>query len=189
MKELQTTGVPDKFVCEFAALVDNSSSMEKDLHEFLSEYRTSSNREFFDMDPTLAKFLIEIRVRRRLTEVTSEVNNPVRRETSPPRNVVPLFCNTEKIPVNSGLGPDLGVPPGHLSFSELLARYNVCKQTLYNRMNAIDMKKSLIHSNKSYYSLGQVLIMDQVERLLRQGIPLSKVHTVLFEQNETSKTT
>jgi hypothetical protein len=167
MKELQTTGVPDKFVCEFAALVDNSSILEKELHAFLSEYRTSSNREFFEIDSTLAKFLIEIRVKRDLIEVTPEVVGPRTKEKK---------C-FDVVNQEITLAPveKLGVPPGYLSFSDLLSRYIVSKQTMYNRLNAIGMKKSISQNGRSYYSLGQVEILDQITSLLRQGYWLSQI--------------
>jgi hypothetical protein len=186
MKELQTTGVPEKFVCEYAALVENSSSLEKELHEFLSEYRTSSNREFFTMDPTVVKFLIEIKVNRKTTEITSEVNQSHPNKTSPPEHSVSQPDNTTDNFVSSSLRPDSGCPERHKSFSELLSRYKISKQTLYNRMNALGIKKdySDSSSNKSYYRFSKVLMLDSVEKYLRQGIHLSKIHSHMCSKNE-----
>lgn len=184
MKELQTTGVPEKFVCEYAALVENSSTLEKELHEFVSEYRTSTNREFFKIDPTVVKFLIDIRVNRKTTEITSEVNQSPSNKTSPSEHHISQPDNTADNFVGSTLSPGSGRSPGDMSVSELLSRYNISKQTLYNRLNAVNIKKSYTNhrNNKSYYNLATVRVLDEVEKYLRQGVPLSRIYPSMFSQ-------
>jgi hypothetical protein len=46
-KELNTTGVPDPFKCEYYAFVDNFVNFEKAVHRDLSAQRYRANREFF----------------------------------------------------------------------------------------------------------------------------------------------
>jgi hypothetical protein len=45
--ELRTTGVPEPFVVEFLALVEDADALESAVHNFLSQYRNTSDREFF----------------------------------------------------------------------------------------------------------------------------------------------
>ncbi len=47
MKELDTTGVPLSFRCEYAALVNDRRSVESALHVAFGENRIRQNREFF----------------------------------------------------------------------------------------------------------------------------------------------
>lgn len=47
LKDLNTTGVPMGFDCEYAAEVEDAPSVEKALHEAFGEYRVNPKREFF----------------------------------------------------------------------------------------------------------------------------------------------
>lgn len=47
-EELQTTGVPKPFKVEYWALVDDPSSVEKNVHIKLQHLREEKNREFFN---------------------------------------------------------------------------------------------------------------------------------------------
>ena len=48
MKELDTTGVPRAFECEYASLVENHQAVESALHTAFGGYRVRENREFFE---------------------------------------------------------------------------------------------------------------------------------------------
>ena len=47
LKELNTTGVPEPFICDYSALVQNEDNLEKALHDRFSTERKNKNREFF----------------------------------------------------------------------------------------------------------------------------------------------
>lgn len=47
LDELFTTGVPEPFEVAYYALVQDSKTSEKALHQFLNRYRYKENREFF----------------------------------------------------------------------------------------------------------------------------------------------
>ena len=47
MRDLDTTGVPLAFNCEYAAVVSDAGKVERALHEAFGEYRARSTREFF----------------------------------------------------------------------------------------------------------------------------------------------
>lgn len=51
MKELYHTSVPLPFECAYAAVVDDATFVEKQLHDAFADYRVVSNREFFRVDP------------------------------------------------------------------------------------------------------------------------------------------
>lgn len=60
----KSTGVPVPFICEFAAKVEDSFSVERHLHQHFSEKRINSRREFFKVSVIaarneLVKFMIE----------------------------------------------------------------------------------------------------------------------------------
>jgi hypothetical protein len=46
--ELYTTGVPDEFVVEYYALVENYDVVELKCHQLLKQFRPNKNREFFN---------------------------------------------------------------------------------------------------------------------------------------------
>jgi hypothetical protein len=54
LKELNTTGVPQPYRCEYYALVGDHIGLEKKLHEKFESSRTNDNREFFEIDYTSA---------------------------------------------------------------------------------------------------------------------------------------
>ena len=60
MKELDKTGVPLPFECYFAVEVDDSSRVEKLLHQSFDKYRVRKNREFFELLPENAKSALEL---------------------------------------------------------------------------------------------------------------------------------
>ena len=50
INELNTTGVPYPFRCEYYALVTNHDLFERMVHKELNQFRTNENREFFEVD-------------------------------------------------------------------------------------------------------------------------------------------
>lgn len=60
VKQLDTTAVPVPFECYFAARVPDCAKLERTLHFVFGEKRTRRNREFFTIDPDLAKAIIEL---------------------------------------------------------------------------------------------------------------------------------
>ena len=61
-KELHTTGVPQPFVLEYHVTVEDSVLAEAQTHHLLQSkgVRTSSNREFFELDLELAKDALDL---------------------------------------------------------------------------------------------------------------------------------
>lgn len=58
--ELETTGVPTPFKVEYYAFVDDHNLVERKAHDALSQFRNSSNREFFSCP--IPKAIYEIRL-------------------------------------------------------------------------------------------------------------------------------
>lgn len=178
IKELRTTGVPESFFCEYAILVEDSDSLEKEIHLFLKEYRTSTNREFFNIDPLVVKLLLEVRVNGKSTDVTKEV-----RSESP----VTLPSETLEQPPRKEIMTDLPYPSNPFKLyttSELLSRYGISKQAFYDRLNSIKMTKtSLDARGRSLYSAYQVTVLDRVSRLLRQGHTLRQIPEALSKND------
>lgn len=52
--ELHTTGVPTPFIVIYEVLVEDCDACERRVHEFLSDYRVSNQREFFRVEPKIA---------------------------------------------------------------------------------------------------------------------------------------
>lgn len=46
-EELETTGVPEPFVVEYYAFVEDHHRLERELHRYFSSFRPNKNREFF----------------------------------------------------------------------------------------------------------------------------------------------
>jgi hypothetical protein len=183
IKELRTTGVPESFFCEYAILVEDSDSLEKELHSFLKEYRTSTNREFFNIDPLVVKLLLEVRVNGKSTDVTKEVRSESsvilpseKLEQTPQERVItdlPFLDNPFKNPFKF-----------YFTTSELLSRYEISKQAFYDRLNSIKMTKNSVDTRgRSLYTVYQVSVLDKVSRLLREGYTLRQIPEVLSKND------
>ncbi len=60
MRQLDTTAVPLPFECHFAARVPDCAKLERTLHFVFGEKRPRRGREFFQIEPDLAKAIIEL---------------------------------------------------------------------------------------------------------------------------------
>jgi hypothetical protein len=60
LRQLDTTAVPLPFECRFAARVPDCRKLERTLHFVFGEKRARLKREFFKVDPDLAKAIIEL---------------------------------------------------------------------------------------------------------------------------------
>jgi hypothetical protein len=60
VRQLDNTSIPVPFECYFAAHVPDCRKIERTLHFVFGERRARRNREFFTIDPDLAKAIIEL---------------------------------------------------------------------------------------------------------------------------------
>ena len=60
VRQLDNTSIPVPFECHFAARVPDCAKLERTLHFVFGEKRARRNREFFTIDPNLAKAIIEL---------------------------------------------------------------------------------------------------------------------------------
>jgi hypothetical protein len=60
LKQLDVTSTPLPFECVYAARVPDCRKLERALHFVFGEKRTRLNREFFQIDPELARAIIEL---------------------------------------------------------------------------------------------------------------------------------
>src|ERR1700722_18050716 len=60
IRQLDTTAVPLPFECYYAARVPDCSKLERTLHFVFGEKRIRRNREFFRIEPDLAKSIIQL---------------------------------------------------------------------------------------------------------------------------------
>ena len=61
MSQLDSTGVPRSFDCEYAALVSNCSQVEKAIHTAFGDFRVRQNREFFEgVEPFRVKAILQL---------------------------------------------------------------------------------------------------------------------------------
>ncbi len=68
MKQLDSTGVPRAFYCEYAALVENYEKVESALHVAFGDYRVRRNREFFEgIDPFRVKAILKLHEKKDVT--------------------------------------------------------------------------------------------------------------------------
>ena len=59
-EELYSTGVPNNFVIEFIIKTPDGKLLEKIIHNKLKNYRTNAHREFFRIQMTTLKHILEI---------------------------------------------------------------------------------------------------------------------------------
>ena len=73
MRQLDSTGVPRSFDCEYAGLVSNCAQVEKAIHTAFGDFRVRQNREFFEgVEPFRVKAILQLLA---TEEVTPGLNN------------------------------------------------------------------------------------------------------------------
>ena len=82
VRQLDNTSIPVPFECYFAAYVPDCAKLERTLHFVFGEKRARRNREFFTIDPDLAKAIIELVADSRVdvTDVEQSIDMAERRE-------------------------------------------------------------------------------------------------------------
>ncbi|MEO5773871.1 MAG: GIY-YIG nuclease family protein [Sphingomicrobium sp.] len=60
VKQLDNTAIPVPFECYYAATVPDCAKLERTLHFVFGEKRARKNREFFTINPDLAKAIIDL---------------------------------------------------------------------------------------------------------------------------------
>lgn len=71
-------------------------------------------------------------------------------------------------------------PTGDLSVEDLKRRYNVSKQTLYNRINAAALVGKRV-KGKTFFTPKEVWSLDQVATFIEQGVTLTEVSRLVEE--------
>jgi hypothetical protein len=80
MEELYKTGVPVRFKCFYAAIVNGSADeIERKIHKIFKPHRLSSQREFFRMDAECAQIAIELIA---IEEITPKIGEVLSEEDS-----------------------------------------------------------------------------------------------------------
>jgi hypothetical protein len=182
MKNLRTTGVPGKFKCEFAAEVENSLFLEKDVHHFLSEHRCELDREFFDIPVPTVKFLIDIRLKGEVKDVTQQVSEPLSQRTKQ-EAPKPEKSYLADILFRKAIDGGTASVEGLVTNLDLQKRYNICKQTLYTRMQTVSVRSTVRMSNRAFYTDDQVALLDKVDELLKRGHTLGSVSMILVNND------
>ncbi|WP_394664174.1 GIY-YIG nuclease family protein [uncultured Sphingomonas sp.] len=82
VRQLDTTAIPVPFEVHFAAYVADCAKLERTLHFVFGEKRARRNREFFTIDPDLAKAIIELVADSKVdvTDVEQSIDTAERRE-------------------------------------------------------------------------------------------------------------
>ena len=73
MKQLDGTGVPRAFDCEYAALVSNCAQVEKAIHTAFGDFRVRQNREFFEgVEPFRVKAILQLLAIEEMTPIANK---------------------------------------------------------------------------------------------------------------------
>lgn len=82
VRQLDNTSIPVPFECYFAAFVTDCTKLERTLHFVIGEKRARRNREFFTINPDLAKAIIELVADRKVdvTDLEQSIDTVERRE-------------------------------------------------------------------------------------------------------------
>lgn len=82
VRQLDNTSIPVPFECYFAAYVPDCAKLERTMHFVFGEKRARRNREFFTIDPDLAKAIIELVADSKVdvTDVEQSIDKAERRE-------------------------------------------------------------------------------------------------------------
>lgn len=79
MQGLYTPGVPFPFECFYAAIVDDSTKIEKAIHDIFSDKRVETNREFFLVEPNRVRKAIELVA---IEDITPKIDVALSKEDS-----------------------------------------------------------------------------------------------------------
>lgn len=105
LSQLYSTGVPVPFECEYAAMVSDSTEVEKALHTAFEPHRINPNREFFRMEPEQAMAILELLAVDDVTpgvqEEAEKVEDAATRSTISNRSPRPAI-NFYKMGIHSG---------------------------------------------------------------------------------------
>ena len=88
MKQLDSTGVPRAFHCEYAAVVENHQRVEQTLHVAFGDFRVRQSREFFEgVDVFRVKAVLKLLERKDVTTdvLDQERDEPAEKERKPRR--------------------------------------------------------------------------------------------------------
>jgi hypothetical protein len=82
VRQLDNTSIPVPFECYFAAYVPDCSKLERTMHFVFGEKRARRSREFFMIDPDLAKAIIELVADSKVdvTDVEQSIDQAERRD-------------------------------------------------------------------------------------------------------------
>lgn len=82
VRQLDNTSIPVPFECYFAAYVPDCAKLERTMHFVFGEKRARRSREFFMIDPDLAKAIIELVADSKVdvTDVDQSINQAERRD-------------------------------------------------------------------------------------------------------------
>ncbi|MCD1644526.1 GIY-YIG nuclease family protein [Aurantimonas coralicida] len=82
VRQLDNTSIPVPFECYFAAYVPNCAKLERTLHFVFGNKRARRSREFFTIDPDLAKAIIELVADSKvdISDVEQSIDKTERRE-------------------------------------------------------------------------------------------------------------
>lgn len=82
VRQLDNTSIPVPFECYFAAYVPDCGKLERTLHFVFGEKRARRSREFFTIDPNLAKAIVELVADGRvdITDVEQSIDKAERQE-------------------------------------------------------------------------------------------------------------
>jgi hypothetical protein len=82
VRQLDNTSIPVPFECYFAAYVPDCAKLERTMHFVFGERRARRSREFFMIDPDLAKAIIELVADSKVdvTDVEQSIDQAERRD-------------------------------------------------------------------------------------------------------------
>jgi hypothetical protein len=82
VRQLDNTSIPVPFECYYAASVPDCARLERTLHFVFGEKRARRSREFFTIDPDLAKAIIELVAEKpfNVSDVEQSIDQAERRE-------------------------------------------------------------------------------------------------------------
>jgi hypothetical protein len=82
VRQLDNTSIPVPFECYFAAYVPDCAKLERTMHFVFGEKRARRSREFFMIDPDLAKAIIELVADSKVdvTDVEQSIDQAERRD-------------------------------------------------------------------------------------------------------------
>lgn len=164
-KELTTTGVPTPFKVAYKVYVEDCDSLERRVHQRLHKYRVRNNREFFEVDLTVAVSTIE-----ELTDTNASGGEENHQDFDPLKYLQDIVESREASKSESKISNEYGFDRARTHFNEVMSYLTPLNGQLDSdglevHFKLSDVKEKLYAFNQDCKALLKIKVLGRVLEL------------------------